>query len=119
MTNKGTVKPGKAVSIIAMIFGLVFVVMGIATVIPNFGDFGVIWTLAAAAIVIYYAINAFSKHGVAEKVVEIDTLAQSKPDAPPKSSIEERLKKLEELKGKGLLNDDEYKEQRKKIIGDL
>ena len=119
MTTKGRVRPSKPVSVIAMIFGLVFVVIGVSTVIPNFGGFGVIWTLAAAGIVVYYAINAFSEHGVAEEVVEFDTPAQSKPDAPPKGSTEERLKKLEELKGKGFLSDDEYKEQRKKILGDL
>jgi hypothetical protein len=119
MTTKGRVKPGKAVSVIAMIFGLGFVIIGVSTVIPNFGAFGVLWTLFALGIVLYYAINAFFEQGVAEKVVEFDTPAQSKPDAPPKGSAEERLKKLEELKVKGLLNDDEYKEQRKKILGDL
>jgi hypothetical protein len=119
MTTKGWVRPGKAVSVSAMIVGLVLVVIGISTVIPNFGGFGIIWTLAALGIVLYYAINAFSDHGVAEEVVEIDMPSQSKPDARHKESTEERLKKLEELKGKGLLNDDEYKEQRKKILGDL
>ena len=119
MTTKGLVRPGKAVSIIAMIIGLVFVIIGVSTVIPNFGAFGVLWTLAALGIALFYAINAFSEHGVAEEVVEFDTTTQSQPDARLKGSTEDRLKKLEELKVKGLLNDDEYKEQRKKILGDL
>jgi hypothetical protein len=119
MTTKGRVRPGKAVSVIAMIFGLGFVIIGVSTVIPNFGALGMLWTLAALGIVLYYAINAFSDHGVAEKIVEIDTSMQSKPDAPPKGSTEERLRKLEELKDKRIVSDDEYKEQRKKILCDL
>ena len=119
MTTKGTVRPSKPVSIMAMIAGIVFVIIGISTVIPTFGGFGAIWTLVALGIAVYHAINAFSAHGVPEEVVEFDTPAQSKPEATPKGSTEERLKKLEELKGKGLLNEDEYQQQRKKIIGEL
>ena len=46
------------------------------------------------------------------------------PAAPPaaaaaKPSVEERLKRLEDLKAKGLLNDQEYKQKREEILKDL
>lgn len=40
------------------------------------------------------------------------------PNAPTRS-VESRLRELDELKGKGLVSPDEYKEQRKRILGEL
>ena len=119
MTTTGRVRPSKPASAFALIFGIVFVVFGVSAAIPSFGMFGVVWTLGALAICVYFAINLFSGHGLAEKVVEFDTSTPSRPDAPAAVSAEERLSRLEELKGKGFLSEDEYQQQRKKIIGDL
>jgi hypothetical protein len=47
--------------------------------------------------------------------------AQAAPPAAAaaKPSVEERLKRLDELKGKGLLNEQEYKQKREEILKDL
>ena len=119
MKVKGQVRPSKPVSALTLIFGIVFFVIGIVEVIPNIGTFGVVWTLAALGISVYSAVNIFSEHGVAEEIVEFDTTQPSKADGPPAASTEERLNKLDALKQKGLLNNDEYQQQRKKIIGEL
>ncbi len=48
------------------------------------------------------------------------TAATPLPEMPgAENSIESRLKFLEELKKKSLITDDEYREQRKRILGDL
>ncbi len=44
---------------------------------------------------------------------------QQAPAASAKSSLEERLKRLDDLKSKGLLNDQEYKAKREEILKDL
>ena len=36
-----------------------------------------------------------------------------------KPSVEERLKRLDELKAKGMLNEQEYKQKREEILKDL
>ncbi len=45
--------------------------------------------------------------------------AQAAPAAAGKPSVEERLKRLDDLKSKGLLNDQEYKAKRDEILKDL
>ena len=119
MTAKGRVRPSKPMSAVGMLGGIALLVFAISGGISDFGMFGSIWTLAALASIVYFAINLFSEHGVAEEVIEFDTPTKPKPDTPATKSTEERLSSLEELKQKGLLSDDEYKEQRKKILGDL
>ncbi|MBN1471660.1 MAG: SHOCT domain-containing protein [Syntrophaceae bacterium] len=119
MKVKGQVRPSKPASALGLIFGIIFVVIGVSVAIPNFGPFGVVWTLAALGISVFFAANTFSEHGVAEEVIEFDTLTQPEPEGTSAASTEERLKKLEGLKQKGLLSDDEYQLQRKKIINEL
>lgn len=38
---------------------------------------------------------------------------------PPKAAVTERLRELEALRSQGLITDDEYREQRRRILGDL
>ena len=121
MRGRGRVRPSKPMSALGLIVGIVFVCIGVFVAIPGAGAFGVFWTLIALAITGYHAVNLFSERGVAHEVVEFDTSpsARSEPSVPPTTSPEQRLTLLEELKRKGLPNDEEYEEQRKRILDDL
>ena len=121
MRAKGRVRLSKPMSALAMIVGIVFVGIGIFLVIPHAGAFGVLWTLIAVAITGYHAVNLFSERGVAHEVVEFDATESEtfQGSAPSTESTEQRLGKLDSLKRKGLLRDEEYEEQRKSILEDL
>lgn len=62
--KKVNVRPSKFMSLVGFIVGLVFCGVGIFYVIPNFEAFGIIWTIIAFLITIYYAINLFTKKGM-------------------------------------------------------
>ena len=51
------VKPGKARSAFGFAVGIVFVMAGIFFAIPNFGLFGIFWTMVAAGIAEMTAAN--------------------------------------------------------------
>lgn len=100
----------------SMIVGAVLVAFGLSMGISEFGAFGVLWTLLALGFTVAAAINAFTARGIAQEVVEFDVPA---PDGRHAESVEERLERLEDMKRGGLLRDDEYQEQRRRILGDL
>lgn len=116
---KGRIRPSKPMSALGLIIGIAFVCIGVFVAIPDTGVFGVFWTLVAFIITGYHAFNLFSEHGVADEVVEFDISTQhDSPDSrsePP----ERRLAKLDGLKKKGLINDLEYRQQRKRILDDI
>jgi len=120
MRARGRVRPSKPVSAIGMIVGIVFIGVGILVVIPQAGGFGVVWTLLAVAITVYYAINVFSSRGLAHEVVEFDTSASRPPEwTASTETTEQRLRELESLRDKGLVTGEEYEEQRKRILDGL
>lgn len=67
------VRPGKSVSLLGMLVGVIFVVLGLVLVMPNFGIFGLAWTAIAGAITFYHAYNFFSKRGISTYEVNIDS----------------------------------------------
>ena len=115
MTSRGRVRPSKPASILSMIVGIALVLFGVLIAIPTFGGFGVVWTIIALAITVFAAINAFTTRGVAEQVVEFDERMPSES----RMSVEERLRRLEELRRSGVVSDNEYQEQRRRIITEL
>src|SRR5260370_16718591 len=95
MSYRVGLKPGKAASVLGMIVGGIFVLLGVTIVIPTFGAFGLLWTAVAAAISLFYAYNFFSRRGVSIYQMDIDSpgnvealdatllnLAQLKKSAP-------------------------------------
>lgn len=72
MKKKISVRPGKANSMVGFAAGLVFCGIGLFVAIPNFGAFGVFWTLMAVVITVSNAYNAFSESGMATHTVEIE-----------------------------------------------
>lgn len=65
-------KPSKPVSFIGTIGGLTLSVFGFLYAIPNLGIFGIIWTVLAVLVTLYYVINLFSKKGLALYKMEVE-----------------------------------------------
>jgi len=97
---------------------IVFACIGIGfiLILPGFGSmFGLLWTLLALIGTGLHAVNLFTERGVAHEVVEFDTSSHSAGDMSP----EQRLRRLDELRTEGLLNELEYQEQRKRVLAEL
>jgi hypothetical protein len=116
MSGRARIKPSMPMSVIGMIASIAAVIIGFSIVIPNAGLFGVVWTLFALFGVVYNAVNVFSERGISHEVVEFEGDLDGIKD---KGSIESRLQKLEALKQKGLINDQEYNQHREKILQEL
>lgn len=106
-------------SAIGCIVGAVFVGIGVFVAIPGAGGFGVLWTLVAIAITGYHALNLFTEHGVAQEVVEFDTPPRPKPTPARTETPEERLTRMTALREKGLISEQEYEQQRKRILDEI
>ncbi|MFD2611155.1 SHOCT domain-containing protein [Paenibacillus gansuensis] len=115
MFYRGRVKPSKGASLLGMIVGGIFVIIGFTTVLPTFGWFGIVWTLFALGIAISHAVNFFGRTGVANWDVEMQV-----PSAPTSTNdFESKLRKLEKLKQDGLISDEEYEDKRSQILNDI
>ncbi|TFD96635.1 SHOCT domain-containing protein [Jeotgalibacillus salarius] len=108
------VKPGKGVSALAMAGGIVFIIIGVLFVIPQFGAFGILWTLFAAGITIFHAINVFSKNGAPayEASVPADV------SAGKESSYEEKIRQLHRLKEEGLVTEEEFQKKKAELLNE-
>jgi len=116
MWGRGRVRPSKPLSLVLMIVGIVFIGIGAFMVIPRAGAFGILWTLFAAGMTVYHAANIFSERGVAHEVVDFETSMGPDTKEP---DVESRLQKVESLKRQRLLTDEEYKQQRKRILDEI
>lgn len=112
MKRRVRVKPSKASSLMGMIVGSIFVLIGLTVVIPNVGMFGVFWTLIAVTIAGTNAYNFFSAEGVASMEMDIDSSEVS--ISPDDFSV--RLRKLNQLRDDGLISEDEFYEKRREIL---
>jgi multidrug efflux pump subunit AcrA (membrane-fusion protein) len=115
MRARASVKPSKPASAMGLVVGIVFVGIGLTMAIPRAGAFGVFWTLIAVAITGYNALNLFSEEGVATEVVDFET----SPGPTTASGVltpEQRLASLDGLRQQGLITEQEYAEQRRRIL---
>ena len=117
MRIRGNSRPSKAMSMVAVVVGGGFIIIGVTSVIPSSGFFGWLWTFVAFCITGYHLFNIFSKNGVAEEVYSFEQGEKSR--FYKSDSIEERLKKLDELKSKNIISDKEYEKQRSNILSSL
>lgn len=106
MLGRGRVRPGRAVSLLVMLVGAAFVVIGLTVIVPNAGVFGVLWTLVAAGITAYHAYNVFSRRGLALYEAELDTA----------DDFDTTLRKLAKLRQDGLITDQEFERKRAELL---
>lgn len=111
MFRRGRVKPSKSSSLLGMIVGIVFVLIGVTSIIPVAGPFGMFWTLIALAIAGLHGYNFFSKKGISHWEVDVETEGAVKG-----GDFEESLRKLDRLRKDGVITEEEFKEKRKEIM---
>ena len=136
MSKKVRIKPGKTQSMMGVIAGILFCLIGVFAVIPSAGLFGVFWTLMALVITVTNGINAFTDKGVASHEIVIDddkhdvnkegsagTDIASNTDAAPmeelKENMELRFQAAEDLYKEGVITREEYEAKRREILKDL
>ena len=108
-----TYRPSKASGIFGIIWGGLFVVIGLVVVIPTFGAIGVIWTLAALAITGMNAYHAFGKKYIGPQIsIEEDGEGDG-------VSMEERLQELRNLYDRSLITEEEYEAKKQEILKEL
>lgn len=109
-----TKRPGKASGVFAAVVGGIFVLIGVFVAIPNFGAFGICWTLIAAAMCGYGIYASFGKHYAGPEITIESGSTDTRPD-----DARSRLEKLQELYDSGLISHDEYEAKRREIIAEL
>lgn len=113
MFKRGRVRPSKGSSIVGMIGGIIFIIIGITTAIPMAGLFGVFWTLIAIIITGSHAYNIFSENGLSQYQVDVE-LTDSYQEK--EEGFDEKLRKLKAIKDDGLLSEEEYEVKRKELL---
>ena len=126
-----TYRPGKAQGVFGIVWGSIFVLIGLFFVIPAAGLFGVLWTGIALVSVIRIACLSFGKNysGPEIHIEEEEApvhFTQPEPDsqihssAPsPGADVKGRMEQLESLKSAGLITEQEYREKREEILREL
>ena len=131
MKRRVTYRPSKAQGAFGLIFGMIFVLIGLFIVIPSGGGiFGVLWTLGAAVITGMNAYQTFGKNYVGPEIKIEDEEPVQRPVSPPPTETHDhipstaldtkrRLEQLESLKSAGLIDDREYRQKREQILKEL
>ncbi len=65
-------KPSKPVAFIGFVGGLGLSLFGIIYAIPNLGVFGIVWTILAVLVTLYYTVNLFTKKGLSLYQIEVE-----------------------------------------------
>ena len=105
------IKPSKEMSLVSLVGGIVFIGLGVMWAVPTFGAFGVAWTIFALAIAGYHTLNAFSGRGVATEEIDVEGF-----DSAPITGESGRLQRLESLRARNLITEEEYQRKRAEII---
>lgn len=115
------IKPSKQASIPGFIVGIVFVLIGIFTVIPNGGFFGVIWTIVALIITISHGVNIFTDKGMPTEEIYIESYEDENKNIKEEKELdfEEKLRKLKSLKDDGIISENEYETKRVEILNQI
>lgn len=116
MRRRVSVRPTRMNSMMSLIMGCIFCFIGFFLVVPQFGMFGIFWTLIAVFITASAAYNVFSYKGLAMSHIDIEDYDDDKSEA---NSIEERLRKLNELYEKRLITQDEFEAKKADLLEKL
>ena len=130
-------RPSKASSAMSFGVGILFVFIGLSTVLPAVLRsgflpgilFGLVWTGGAVAITVMHGLNLFRKKTGTDLFGSFEVSDEKperhvsfRPDAPDHMHItgaglspKKQMEQLEVLKNAGLIDDGEYQEMRKGI----
>ncbi len=111
MSKKVRVRDSKEQSFFGLIGGCIFSCIGLFVAIPTFGAFGLLWTAIAIGITVTHGYNAFSEKGIATAIIDVQDEAEE--------TVEQRLKKLDDLYQKQLITQEEYNTKRQDILKDI
>ncbi|MFK3959881.1 SHOCT domain-containing protein [Guptibacillus hwajinpoensis] len=112
MSSHFRVKPSKASSMIGMIAGVLFVIIGIAFV-SQIGAFGIIWTVFAIIITGYHALNVFKKDGVSSYQADFDS---EDNHVSSDQDYESKIRQLHRLKEDHIITDEEYQKKKAELL---
>ena len=131
--TRGTRLVPRLASIPFLIVSVFFLIIGVTTLIPAAGLFGVVWTLMAVCFVVIGIFNLVRKNGLVHRVgydiesgVEQETIVGLMEDVdrlmeeePPARSAEERLTELRSIYDRRLITREEYDAKRQEILEEL
>ena len=107
MVKRGRVRSSKSQSLIGAIAGTIFVFIGLIVVVPEFGAFGVLWTLMAVGITGTNAYNFFSEKGISYYEIDLE---------PSDEDFDSKLRKLKKLKEDEIISEEEYNIKKDEIL---
>lgn len=116
------VHPSKPSMVLSLVVGVLFCLFGIFIAIPNFGLFGLFWTLISAGITVVNALPLFSgeERDVYHTMTIEDEGGYDSPAADTQSDdAAARLEKLKELYDRRLITTEEYESKREEILRSL
>ena len=134
MAKRIHVRPGKGQSKVGFGVGIIFCLIGLFLVIPTFGLFGIFWTAIACWITYVNYKNGFTDEQIDSHVIDIEDDGQSVTESrygsyrsysyeanevENKSSMEDRLRKLQSLYDQSLITYEEYEQKKKEILDEL
>lgn len=101
--------PSRTQGVVGAVWGGVFVLFGLAVIVPATAPFGVIWTLLAGIFTALDVYQAFIKRYVRAR-------PRDRGLAP---EVQRQLALLESLRSAGLITDREYQQERQEILRGL
>ena len=101
--------PSRTQGVVGAVWGGVFVLFGLAVIVPATAPFGVIWTLLAGIFTALDVYQAFIKRYVRAR-------PRDRGLAP---EVQRQLALLESLRSAGMMDEKEYWEKRRKILEEL
>lgn len=101
--------PSRTQGVVGAVWGGVFVLFGLAVIVPATAPFGVIWTLLAG---IFTALDVYQTF--------IKRYVRARPrDRGLAPEVQRQLALLESLRSAGLITDREYQQKRQEILRGL
>jgi len=110
---KGRVKVSKSHSLLGMIIGVVFLILGFTIAVPTGDRFGIFLTCAAGVFILFYCYNFFSNRGVS--LFEVD-MRLREGLLGEREDFDLKLRKLAKLQEDGLITAEEAETKRAEIL---
>lgn len=103
-----TYPPNRTQGIVGVVWGGIFVLIGLVVIIPATAPFGIMWTLLAGIFTVLHIYQTFVKRYIEPKVRTWD--------GRPAPEAKRQLEQLESLRAAGLMTEEEYRRRRDEIM---